>query len=99
MNKFCISSWIDESDGTVKQKEKYMPLQDVELIHTILEFDVTANLVTQKQIRYLKEQKIQVLESVARNNANLLISKRNENNYVTIAKAKGIHCKINGVQY
>ena len=31
LTKYCISSWIDESAGSQQQKEKYMPLQDIDL--------------------------------------------------------------------
>lgn len=99
LNKFCISSWIDEHDSSVRLREKYMPLQDIELVHTVLAFDSSSNFVYQKDYKYQKDVKKRILESVSRNNANLLINKRNENNYVKIAKDNGIHCSINGVTY
>ena len=35
LRKYCISSWIDESNGTTSNKEKYLPSQDVELIRNV----------------------------------------------------------------
>lgn len=99
LKKFCISSWMDENGHDVIQKEKYMPKQDVELVHTILAFDTSSNFVVQKDYQYPKETKKQILEAVSRNNSNLLINKNNKNNYVKIAKDFGIHCSINSVLY
>ena len=90
---------MDENGHDVIQKEKYMPKQDVELVHTILAFDTSSNFVVQKDYQYPKETKKQILEAVSRNNSNLLINKNNKNNYVKIAKDFGIHCSINSVLY
>lgn len=96
INSLCISSWIDESDGKTSQKEKYLPLQDVELIHSVIIFNSSADLVNQREFKYQKESKKKILEAISRNNANLLINKRNENTYIGIAKNEHIACKING---
>lgn len=98
INSFSISSWIDESNGSQKQKEKYLPNQDVELIHTVITFNAKSDLVSEKEFKYRKDSKKEILEAISRNHANLLINKNNENAYVRIAKMENISCMINGKQ-
>lgn len=35
LERYCISTWIDESCGTQNNKEKYLPNQDMELIRNV----------------------------------------------------------------
>lgn len=97
--KYCISTWIDESCGTVAGKEKYLPLQTVELIRNVFAFDKDSKLIQQKEYKYNKAEKKEILESVERNQANLLLDDKNQHFYVKIAQDERIHCKINGIQY
>ncbi len=97
ITKYCISTWIDESDGNVQGKEKYMPGQDVELIKTVLVFDKNSELLRQKEYKYSAKQKLQILDSCCRNNCNLLLDDNNARNYIKLAKEKNILCSINGV--
>lgn len=97
--KYCISTWIDESAGTTKSKEKYLPLQDVELIRNVFAFDKSSELIRQKEYRHSSDEKEYILRSIERNKANLLINSRNQRHYIQIAQDKGIGCRINGIQY
>jgi hypothetical protein len=99
MEKYCISSWIDESSGSREKKEKYMPQQDVELIHYVFALDEKAKLIRKKEYTYDRSLKKTILEACERNNSNLLIDAINSHYYSEIAAAKNIHCKINGTQY
>lgn len=99
MEKYCISTWIDESNGTQRGKEKYMPEQDVELIRFVFALDKNSKLIKKKEYTYDRAQKKSILESCARNNSNLLIDTINAHYYTEIAVADGIHCKINRIQY
>ncbi len=95
--KYCISTWIDESDGNVQSKEKYMPGQDVELIKSVLIFDKNSELLRQKEYKYSEKQKLQILDACCGNNCNLMLDDNNARNYIKLAKEKNIHCSINGV--
>jgi hypothetical protein len=99
MEKYCISSWIDESSGSWQKKEKYMPRQDVELIRYVFALDEMAKLIRKKEYTYDRSQKKAILESCERNNSNLLIDTMNAHYYSEIASSMNIHCKINGTQY
>lgn len=99
LSRYCISSWIDEKGNATKNKEKYMPNQDVELVHTVIACNAVSDFVWQREYKNQKDVKEHILRAISRNNANLLINKRNENNYVKVAKDNGIHCSINGVTY
>ena len=99
MEKYCICTWIDESNGTQQGREKYMPGQDVELIRFVFALDENSKLLKKKEYTYDHAQKKSILESCARNNSNLLIDTMNAHYYTKIAIADSIHCKINGVQY
>ena len=99
MEKYCICTWIDESNGSQQSKEKYMPGQDVELIRFVFALDENSKLIKKKEYTYNRTQKKFILESCARNNSNLLTDKINAHYYTKIAVADGIHCKINGTQY
>lgn len=99
IKKYCVSTWIDESSGSVKKREKYMPNQEVEPIRYIFEFDEHSELLNTKEYIYNIDQKKHILEACERNNSNLLIDERNRHFYLDIVKKEGIHCKINGVQY
>lgn len=97
--KYCISTWMDESMGAYTSKEKYLPLQDMELIRSVLAFNSNSELIRQKEYTYTVDEKRDILQIVERNNANLLIDKRNERFYSNICETDSIHCSINGVRY
>lgn len=99
LKKYCFSSWIDELNGSTRQKEKYMPNQDIEFIRSVLQFDNRSELKNQKQYKYSRDKKIDILRSIERNQSNLLINNRNEWQYKKIAQEEGIKCKINNIQY
>lgn len=99
MEKFCISTWIDESSGTQQGKEKYMPGQDVELIRYVFALDENSELIKKKEYSYDYAEKKFILETCERNNSNLLIDDKNARYYIEIVQKENIHCKINGVQY
>ncbi len=99
MEKYCICTWIDESNGTQQGKEKYMPGQDVELIRFVFALDENSKLIKKKEYTYDRTQKKSILESCVRNSSNLLIDTMNAHYYTEIAVADGIHCKINCAQY
>ena len=99
LTKYCISSWIDESGRSQQQKEKYMPLQDIDLIRYVFAFDKKSDLIRKKEYKYSTEDKEDILRTIERNRANLLVDSNNDRFYIGIAKDKAIHCKINGVQY
>ena len=99
LTKYCISSWIDESGRSQQQKEKYMSLQDIDLIRYVFAFDKNSDLIRKKEYKYTIQDKEDILRSIERNQANLLVDSNNERFYVDIAQDKEIHCKINGVQY
>ncbi|MCB6416054.1 PBECR4 domain-containing protein [Faecalimonas umbilicata] len=97
--KYCISTWIDESDGTYNSKEKYLPAQDVELIRNVFAFNDNSELMRQKEYNYSTDEKKEILKIIERNGANLLLDRRNQRFYIEIAEKESIHCKINGIQY
>jgi hypothetical protein len=99
MEKFCIYTWIDESTGTQRNKEKYMPNQDVELIRYVFALDENSKLIKKKEYSYSQTQKIDILQSCARNQSNLLLDSINAHYYINLTSHLGIHCKINGVLY
>lgn len=99
LKKYCISSWIDESNGTDVQKGKYMPLQDIDLIKTVLSFDEKSQLIRQKVYSYSKNKKIEILKVIELHKSNLLLDTRNQGYYIDLAKENNIKCKINGIQY
>ena len=99
LEKYCICTWIDESNGTQKGKEKYMPGQDVELIRFVFAFNENSKLFRQKEYSYNRSQKKEILESCSRNNSNLLVDKPNVPYYAEIVTTDNMHCKINGIQY
>lgn len=99
LKKYCISSWIDESDGTDDQKVKYMPKQDVELIKSVLAFNENSQLIRQKTYKYNKAKKIEILKAIESQKSNLLLDKRNEQYYKKISISEKINCKINGQVY
>lgn len=99
LKKYCICTWIDESSGDDKKKQKYMKLQDVDLIKSVLAFNSKSNLIKEKKYKYSRSQKIDILKAIAENKSNLWIDKRNVNYYKKIAIDEGIHCKINDIQY
>ena len=73
MEKYCICTWIDESTGSQRSKEKYMPNQDVELIRFVFALDKNSKLIQKKEYTYDRSQKKAILESCARNDSNLLL--------------------------
>jgi len=97
--KYCISTWIDESDGSIAGKEKYLPLQKVDLIRSVFAFDKNSELIKQKEYKYNSTMKKEILEIVERNKADLLLDKRNQHYYAGIAHTENVHCIINGIQY
>ena len=97
--KYCITTWIDESNGNISGKEKYLPNQDVDLIKEVLAFNKNSELIKQKTYHYSSKNKENLLKVLERRNANLLIDSRNQYYYITIAQEQNIHCKINGIQY
>lgn len=99
LTKYCICSWIDESDGSKRQKEKYMPQQEVEIIRNIFAFDKQSNLLRQKEYKYSSEEKENILRIIERNDSNLLVDRKNERYYSDIAAEKNIQCRINGKLY
>lgn len=99
LKKYCICTWIDESTGTEQQKEKYMPLQNIDIIKSVLAFDKDSKLIKQKTYSYTRAQKKEILLSIERNNSNLLVDSVNEKYYKDIAISENIHCRINGVMY
>ena len=92
LTKYCISSWMDESGGSQQQKEKYMSLQDIDLIRYVFAFDKNSDLIRKKEYKYS-------IQDIERNKANLVVDSNNDRFYIGIAEDKAIHCKINGVQY
>lgn len=99
MEKYCICTWIDESNGSQQGKEKYMPGQDVELIRFVFALDENSKLIRKKEYSYDRPQKKSILESCERNGSNLLVDSINAHYYTEIAVADGIHCKVNGTQF
>jgi len=99
LKKYCISSWIDESNGTIQNKEKYFPSQEIELIRYVFAFNKFSELIKQKEYKYSSDEKKNILILIERNNVNLLVDTNNLRYYVDVAKNEGIHCKINGIQY
>ena len=57
MEKYCICTWIDESTGSQRSKEKYMPNQDVELIRFVFALDKNSKLIQKKEYTYDRSQK------------------------------------------
>lgn len=99
LEKYCICTWIDESNGVPQKKEKYLPNQDIELIRYVFAFDSNSKLIRKKEYSYTREQKKDILRICERNNANLLLDSMNIHYYSDIAVTEQIHCKINGKQY
>lgn len=99
MEKYCICTWIDESNGGQQSKEKYMPGQDVELIRFVFALNENSKLIRKKEYSYDRPQKKSILESCERNGSNLLVDSINAHYYTEIAVADGIHCKVNGTQF
>jgi hypothetical protein len=99
LKKYCISSWIDESNGKDAKKQKYMPSQDIDIIKSVLAFNYKSELVREKKYTYEKNQKIDILKAIESNGSNLVIDNRNAVYYVKLASSHGIHCKINNIQY
>lgn len=99
IEKYCICTWIDESNGSTQGKEKYMPNQDVELIRFVFSFDENSKLKKKKEYIYNISQKREILYSCERNNSNLLIDNHSARHYIDLAARESIHCKINGMQY
>lgn len=99
LSKYCISTWIDESNGERKGKEKYLPEQNVELIRNVFAFNNFSELIRQKEYKYSYEEKKDILQTIERNEANLLLDHKNQRFYVEIARKEQIHCKINGIEY
>jgi hypothetical protein len=99
LKKYCFCTWIDENGKAEKQKEKYMPLQDVEIIKSVIAFDKDIKLVREKSYSYDKQQKKEILLAIERNGSNILLDSVNERHYKDIAIADKIHCKINGISY
>lgn len=95
ISKYCISTWVDESDGSPNRKEKYTPNQDIELLKYVLVFDKNSELQKKKEYKYSKQQKIAVLDCCYRNGCNLLLDDSNAKNYRSIAKDNNIICSIN----
>ena len=81
IEKHCISTWIDESNGYVTKREKYMPHQDFELLRYVLAFDKDSKLIRHKHYKYSLTDKIHTLEMSARNHANFLVDRNNERFY------------------
>ena len=99
LEKYCICTWIDESDGTLQNKEKYMPNQNVELIRYVFALDENSNLNKKKEYIYKRAQKTDILRLCSRNNNNLLVDDQNALYYTNIAVSERIPCKINGVSF
>ena len=99
LEKYCICTWIDESDGTLQNKEKYMPNQNVELIRYVFALDENSNLIKKKEYIYNRAQKTDILRLCSRNNNNLLVDDQNALYYTNIAVSERIPCKINGVSF
>jgi hypothetical protein len=98
LQKYCISSWIDESNGSQRRKEKYMPNQDIDIIRYVLSFDKNSNLIRKKEYKFNSSQKVVILNSISNNSSNLLLDSHNERYYVKLAKSNHISCQINGKQ-
>lgn len=62
-------------------------------------FDKNSDLIRKKEYKYTVQDKEDILRSIERNKANLLVDSNNDRFYISIAQEKGIHCKINGMQY
>lgn len=99
LKKYCISSWMDESNGSQQQKVKYTLKQDIDIIRHVFAFDKNSNLLKQKEYKYSSDEKKEILKTIEKNNSNLLVDDNNERFYVSIAQSEQIHCKINGTQY
>lgn len=99
IEKYCISTWIDESTGTFSGKEKYLPNQDIELIRSVYALDSNSKLLRHKEYKYDRAQKKNILSICERNNSNLLLDTNNTSYYTDIAISENIHCKINSTQY
>lgn len=98
ITRFCISTWIDESNSSDSTKQKYMPSQDVELLRHVLMFDKNSELIKKKEYKYSKQQKLKVLNACKNNNSNLLLDNANAGNYVSLCRDYSIPCIINGKQ-
>lgn len=99
IEKFCICTWIDESNNIPQKKEKYMPYQDVELIRYVFAMDENSKLIQKKEYSYTRAQKLNILQSCERNQSNLLLDNINASHYINLAFHSGIHCKINNILY
>ena len=99
LKKYCIATWIDESGNSITQKEKYMPNQDIDLLKAIIALDKNSMLVKEKKYTYDSTQRRNILQSIERNNSNLLIDNMHKRFYEEIARNNSIHCKINGIQF
>lgn len=99
IKRYCISSWIDESAGTITSREKYLPSQDVELIRHVFAFNSASELIRQREYSYDRNEKKTILQICSRQGCNLLMDSRNTAYYRDIAISESIHCKINGIQY
>lgn len=64
MEKYCICTWIDESTGSQRSKEKYMPNQDVELIRFVFALDENSKLIQKKNTPMIVPRKKRFLSPV-----------------------------------
>ncbi len=97
LKKYCVSTWIDESGGSSKQKHKYMGGQDIDLIRSILVFNSASDLLKEKKYEYTDTEKEDLLTILSDKNSNLLVGEDVEEDYIRICKDKNIACQINGV--
>lgn len=98
LKKSCISTWMDESGKGIQQIGKYMPKQNVQLVHNILAFDKDSSLVTEYTKNYSESDKVQVLKAIELHNANLIISNNKlTKSFRAAAKKESINCLINGI--
>lgn len=99
LKKYCISTRIDENEGKLADKEKYLPKQDIDILKEVIALNQDSVMIREKKYTYSDAMKEAILLATERNSCNLLIDKTNKRNYERIAISKGIHCRINGVQY
>ena len=99
LKKYCIATWIDESGNATRQKEKYMPNQDIDLLKSIIALDKNSALVKEKKYTYNYTERKDILQAIERNNSNLLIDNLHRRFYEDIARNEPIHCRINGTQF
>lgn len=93
---FCPSSWIDESGGTLQDKEKYYNTQESELLKKITIYDKYGTIIETIIPKYTISRIKSILLVLERNNINLL-QKDKLIKFLFIAKIFRIKIKLNNI--